>query len=406
MRRFFFIVVAVILIGISNVVAQTLSLIDDSLPPSVDVIHDASWQSRDNEHEWNIKMLPETQGFKVEEGLSKLWNEYDARIYWRIQTDINGLSSLVNCTIGLTNFDFTLGAWDSNFFATMPANLFCDGLGLQFPSYIEGICGLGDGTLWTDWERIGRNYANAIAHGLTNYYPDYWKRALALVGTNIPTALNWGFPGIATPGHPTGVTIQPVFGPPQPQMYLELAQRAQQQDLRGAAYIMQRYPLNVLPREALVQVLRWLPGDQIDPTRPGLEKLEDLKRGLTTREGIFDRTLQWASFRFFGGGPQPQGLTGASTPIEEAGVGHQVFFNVISRFATEVSPRVPMLWRSCFDLSSGLSIPFPLPLPPVVHAIPRVETMWTSVPEGRSIPGVQGKPFGYAALFAGLDAIK
>jgi hypothetical protein len=381
---------------------QTLSLVDDDIPPAVEVIHNDNWNKRIEPHEWRVLMLPEGQAFAVEEGLSKLWNEYDARIYWRIGTDINSLAYVPNCLVGLTNFDFLLGAWDGKFFATLDSSLFCDGLGLQWPTYLIGLCGVGDGTLWTDWGRIQSNYANAVVHGVTNYYPDYFKKALGVIGKNMPTALNWGFPGIALPGQPTGVVLQPIFGTPQPAMYVKLAQRAQNIDVRGAAYIMQNYPLNVLPRDLLKQVLRWLPGDKIDPSMPGLEDVEALKRGLTTRTGTFDLPLQWATPAFLGSGPKPTGETGASTPIEMAGVGHQVFFNVQSRFITEVSPRVPLLWRACFDLGSGATIPFPTPLPPVVHAIPRLESFWDSVPEGRAIPEVKGIPSSYGVVFAPL----
>ncbi len=381
---------------------QTLSLVDDDLPPAVEVIHDANWARRVKPHEWRVLMLPEAQAFAVEEGLSKLWNEYDARISWRIGTEINSLAYVPNCLVGLTNFDALLGAWDGNLLATVPPDLFCDGLGLQWPTYIIGLCGVGDGTLWTDWGRIQSNYANAVAHGLTTYYPDYTKKALGVIGKNMPTAINWGFPGIAFPGKPTGVVLQPIFGPPQPAMYLKLAQRAQNVDVRGAAYIMQNYPLNVLPRSVLKQVLRWLPGDQIDKSMPGLEEVEALKRELTTRTGIFDQPLQWATPSLLGSGPKPTGETAASTPYEMAGVGHQVFFNVQSRFIIEISPRIPLLWRSCFDLSSGAVIPFPTPLPPVVHAVPRLETFWDSVPEGRAIPEVKGVPSSYGVVLAPL----
>jgi hypothetical protein len=402
MKRFLSVLTIMFFLTACLVSGQTLSLIDDDLPPAVEVIHNDNWTARVEPHEWRVLMLPEQQAFAVEEGLSKLWNQYDARIFWRINTEINSLGYIPNCLIGITNFDALLGAWDGNFLATLPSDLFCDGLGLQFPTYIIGLCGLGDGTLWTDWSRIQSNFANAVAHGLTNYYPDYIKKALGIIGKNMPTALNWGFPGIAVPGQPTGVALQPIFGPPQPEMYLKLAQRAQNVDLRGAAYIMQNYPLNVLPRDMLKQVLRWLPGDKIDKSMPGLEDVEALKRELTKRSGIFDQPLQWANFALIGSGPKPTGETGASTPYEMAGVGHQVFFNVQTRFVFEVSPRIPLLWRACFDVWSGATIPFPTPLPPVVHAIPRLETFWNSVPEGRAIPEVKGVPSSYGVIFAPL----
>jgi hypothetical protein len=398
----------VLALGAAPTRGQTLSLIDDDLPPSVDVIDDASWRARARDHEWKVTMLPERQAFAVEEALSKLWNEYDARIYWRIRTDIDPVSFIPNCWISIFNLDFIAGAWDGNFLATVPGELFCDGLALQLPNYIIGLCGVGDGTLWTDWGRIQSNYANAVAHGLSTYYPDYYKKALAVIGKQMPTALNWGLvPNLALPGTPTGIALQPIFGPPRPQMYAELAQRAQNVDVRGGAYIMQNYPLNLLPRQLAKEVLRWLPDDKIEPSLQGLEKIEDLKRDLAKREGIFDRALQWATWDLVGlGGAKPRGDTGAATPTEMAGVGQQIFFNVQSRFITEVSPRIPILWRACFDIWSGATIPFPTPLPPVIHAVPRFEAYWNSIPEGRRILEAKGKPLGYAVTFAALNTTR
>ena len=105
---------------------------------------------------------------------------------------------------------------------------------------------------------------------------------------------------------------------------------------------------------------------------------------------MFSRPLQWADV--FGQGPEPRGSSGAATPYEYAGVGHAVLLGLQSSFVVELSPRVPIFWRSCLTETIP---PVPVPIPvliPLVLMGARVDTGWQSVPEGHEIRGVSATP--------------
>ena len=172
-----------------------------------------------------------------------------------------------------------------------------------------------------------------------------------------------------------------------------MALEAQKQDLRGFAYVLARYPFfDLLGNDITSRIqntVQRLPLETQRDGEPGLENLERLKYGLSKREGIFARPLQWADIFDT---PKPKGSSGAATPYEYAGIGHAVFFALQSSFITEVSPRVPIFWRTCLTESIP-PIPIPVPVPmPVVQANSRVGTGWQSVPEGYPIRGVKGVP--------------
>ena len=83
----------------------------------VEVLHDARLEQckrqnyqRCQPYEWSIPFMPISVADKLERALSEAWNRYDARVYWRVQTELGGQGSkLLNCTIGLTNFDLYRG---------------------------------------------------------------------------------------------------------------------------------------------------------------------------------------------------------------------------------------------------------------------------------------------------------
>ena len=246
----------------------------------------------------------------------------------------------------------------------------------------------------TFWDRVTNAYQSAYTHALTHYYPDYWTDVLEAIARYAPLALWWDGIYPVPPGGSSGLVLQPVMNVPNPQQYVNLALEAQRTDLRGFAYILARYPfLDLLSSPALgtlQQAVRRLPLESDRDGEAGLPTLEALKRGVSQREGVFSRPLQWGDV--FGLGPQPRGSSGAATPYEYAGVGHAVFIAAQSSFITEISPRVPIFWRTC--LTETLPpIPVPVPFPmPILHANSRVDTRWLSVPEGYPIPDLKDVP--------------
>ena len=366
----------------------------------VEVLHDARLEAckRQNygrclPYEWSVPFTTQGEAEKFERALSEAWNRFDARVYWRVQTAINGIGGqLANCTLGVLNWDAYLGAWDRNLFRTMPSSEFCDDLSGDWFLYIPTFCFLIDG--FTFWDRVTNAYQTAYTHALTRYYPEYWTDVLEAIARYAPLALWWDGIYPVLPGGSSGLVLQPVMNVPNPQQYVNLALEAQRTDLRGFAYILARYPfLDLLSSPALgtlQQAVRRSPLESDRDGEAGLPTLEALKRGVSQREGVFSRPLQWGDV--FGLGPQPRGSSGAATPYEYAGVGHAVFIAAQSSFITEISPRVPIFWRTC--LTETLPpIPVPVPFPmPILHANSRVDTRWLSVPEGYPIPDLKDVP--------------
>ena len=185
--------------------------------------------------------MPESVAEKVERGLSEAWNRFDARMFWRIQTEINGIGAyLTNCGLGVLNLDLLLGVWDKNLLSNMPASDFCDDLNPEWFLYIPTFCSLMD--VFTFWDRVTQAYARAYTHALVRYYPEYWADVLKVIATNIPLALWWDGVYPVLPGQTSGLVLQPIINLPNPQQYLNLALEAQKQDLRGFAYVLARYP--------------------------------------------------------------------------------------------------------------------------------------------------------------------
>ena len=366
----------------------------------IEVVHDrnlALCRQRDYQRcppfEWNVPFMPEAVAQKLERGLSEAWNRFNARAYWRIQTELGGIGAqLVNCTVGLTNLDVLLGAWDRQLIRDMPAEDFCDDLYPDITLYIPTFCFLMD--TFTFWDRVGEAYRRGLEHAMTVYYPQYWRQVLELIATNIPLALWWDGVYPVLPGQLSGLVLQPIAGLPNPQQYVNLALEAQRTDLRGFAYILARYPfLDLLGGSTLGklnQAVRRLPLEADRDGAPGLPALEELKRTLSNRESVFSRPLQWADA--LGQGPAPQGSSGAATPYEYAGVGHAVILGLQASFVIEVSPRVPIFWRSCLtETIPPVPVPIPVPMPLVLMGA-RVDTSWQSVPEGYAIRNLVGTP--------------
>ena len=343
--------------------------------------------------EWSVPFMPEDNAKRIERGLSEAWNRFDARTFWRVQTAINGLAAQVlNCMIGVTNFDVFLGAWDRQLITNQASSEFCDDLNTDLALYIPVPCPWLE--TFTFWDRVGQLYAEAYSYAVAHYAPDYWADVAKLAAREMPLALPWDGVYPVLPGQESGLLWQPIISTPNPAQYIELARVAQAKDARGFAYMLARYPfLNQLGGPVLGQLgqaIRRLPGEGDADGQPGLSQLEQLKSSLAKREGIFSRPFQWADLTATG--PEPQDVSGAATAYEYAGVGHVTALALQSKFVTEISPRVPIFWRSCWTVSvPPILVPVPTPMP-ILHLLPRVETFWQSIPEGYPIPGVKNTP--------------
>jgi hypothetical protein len=366
----------------------------------VEVLHDGRLEQckrqryeRCAPYEWSVPFTTQSMAEKLERALSEAWNRYDARVYWRVHTELGGIGGqLANCALGVLNWDAYLGAWDRNLFSNMTPSEFCDDMNGDWFLYISTFCSLMDS--FTFWDRVGETYRRAYTHALTHYYPAYWRDVLEALAKYASLALWWDGVYPVLPGSSSGLVLQPVLSTPNPQQYVNLALEAQRRDVRGFAYMLLRYPfLNLLGGDVLESLgsgVRTFPLETAQNGKPGIPALEEFKRVVPRREGIFSRPAQWADV--FGAGPQPRGSSGAATPYEYAGVGHAIFIAAQSTFITEVSPRVPIFWRTCLtETIPPVAVPVPLPMP-VLHANSRVETRWISVPEGYPIPDVRGVP--------------
>jgi hypothetical protein len=367
----------------------------------IEVVHDrnlARCKARDftrcSKFEWSVPFTLESEARNVERALSEAWNRFDARMYWRVNTAINGgVAHWSNCTLQWWLYDGLLKVWDRNAWGWMDAKDFCDDLRPEWDLFVATSCSSLDA--FTRWDKLAEVYAREVAHAYLYYYPQYWGDVLKAMAKHMPLALWWDGPYPVPPGSSSGLVFQPVVGPPNPQQYVELAQKAQQKDLRGAAYMLARYPfLDLLANSVTSQIVTRLPTEGEKDGFAGLEWLEPLKTTLTTRETIFSRANQWASWGWFGlPGPEPQGSSGAATPYEYAGVGAVPIFGVQSQFAFEFSPRVPIFWRVCFT-ETFPPIPVPVPLPmPMLMATTRINTHWQTVPEGYPIKEIKGFPY-------------
>jgi hypothetical protein len=327
----------------------------------------------------------ESNALEVERALSQHWNRYDARVYWRAQTALNQPGN-ANCLLG--GFDTRLGAWNGSILEILPPGDFCDGNLPIDPVWAPGICGLGTGIAYLDIPKGINAVAQAQLHGLATYYPEYLKDSARAILTHLPTA---AYPdGILAP-YTRSRAVQGIVRPaPNPGLYLELIQRAQEADARGAAYLLTSNPL-IAPTAR--PILRPLPTDQWDLTYPGLRGIELLK-SVSTRTGIHSRWAQFADNRAFGGEPRPTGESGVASAEEHSRYGHATFLEVFPETITEASPRVPTMNLFCFALTAAPPWVVPIPLPPlpvpIIHlASSRLNTRWYSVPEGYALPSVK-----------------
>jgi hypothetical protein len=206
----------------------------------VEVVHDRNLEicrGQDYQNcpqfEWSAPFMPEGTAKTLERGLSEAWNRFNARAFWRIQTELGGQAAkLINCTIGQTNLDLFFGAWDHELIRNVPADDFCDGLNPDFLLYIPTFCSLMDA--FTFWDRVGEAYRRGLEHAMTTYYPQYWQQVLQLIVKTIPLALWWDGVYPVLPGQTSGLVLQPIASAPNPGQYVNLALEAQRAYLESA----------------------------------------------------------------------------------------------------------------------------------------------------------------------------
>jgi hypothetical protein len=176
----------------------------------------------------------------------------------------------------------------------------------------------------------------------------------------------------------------------------------------AAVYFTQTAALDVGCQTALLAGttlgLYKLPTETFDPATPGLNELEELKRLMADRESagdtwqrtplLFgDRTALSPKYRkttlplanFFG---EPAKF-GTATPTAHACLGQTTFLQLFQKFEVITPP-----YRSVQRLTAclvGVTL-VPLIPQPLVFSEPRWHSDWSSVPEGYTIPNVEGEP--------------
>jgi len=332
----------------------------------------------DCKFEYPVPYVLESEAKKLERALSEAWARFDARVANRVDAAVYG--SALKCQSPPQ--DQYLGAWDGTP-KELPTDEFCDG---DLPSapvmWYPMVCP----DFYLDWEELGKRYADALLHGYTNYLPDYYADVAAAITRYAPLTLQWN--NALVPD--SGAAIVPVanMDAGSVDQWRQLAEDAQNEDVRGAVYVNQALP--GIPQE-LRKTLRSLPDDQRSDEGPGLAVLEALKRKITTRGDIFpdDKPQYWAGMN---GGPVPEGNTGAALPEEYQIYGVVPVMRLYDKVDTEFSPHTPIFFVACLTPTTPpLPIPIPIPLP-IVNVAPRIHTGWEAVPEGWPIEGIKGDP--------------
>jgi hypothetical protein len=384
-------------------------------------------------HEWSAPYIPEQYSEKLEEGLSRAWNRFDARTLWRMNAYINsnpdpheGPYSYGNDCNGSKKVDGFIDAWNDNPNGTIDPNQFCDDLKPDGQKAYE-CKDFGNYVKWIDWNVVQKRYDAVMKHSSEKYYnyapgsspADYWSDVYAMMDRWMPGALDWdgvydidrygagsgqsvpsGGYAVGTAG---GSTLSPVFSlQPNPSIYQKLASRAQSIDPRGYDYVMQQYKGMGGNRKNL----KAAPGDSYNPGYSGLPKFEVLKYDLSDPDrDIFNDppARKWSVV----GQARPTGSKGLGSMEEQQNVGHATFLRVWARKDREYSPREVHFIVKCkkqkldFLISRkdtmgtnivGSSDLKPGCCGPVTFDKTRAHTDWKSIPEGYQIPNVVGIP--------------
>ena len=380
-------------------------------------------------HEWSVPYINEQNSEKLEEGLSRAWNRFDARTLWRMNSLINsrpdpevtGFSYLRNCGSnggdGHEVEDPFIDAWNANNAGKINNREFCDDLE---PDGAEAyVCDKNGKIKSINWGAVRERFKKVLEYADQKYYAytrgsypaDYWTEVYATMDKWMPGALDWdGVYDIDRYGAGGGVgsaggsTISPVYSAqPNTAMYIGLANKAQGIDPRGYDYILQQYRGQGANRKNLKSAT----GDSYTDGYPGLPKIEALKYDLSDpNRDIFytNPPRKWS----VSGRARPTGSKGLGSMEEQQNVGHATFLRVWGRKDREYSPRSVSFYVKCKKESKdylisridqqGKNVPpathdlVPGCCEPVKFEKTRAHTDWKSIPEGYQIPNVLGIP--------------
>ncbi len=383
-------------------------------------------------HEWSVPYINEQNSEKLEEGLSRAWNRFDARTLWRMNSLINSnpdpgrarYSYSGNCS-GSKHTDPFIDAWNDDTSGEIATDDFCDNLQ---PDGAEAYTCKDNGKIKDiRWGVVQARFDKVMKYSTEVYYPympasnpaDYWSEVYATMDLWMPGALDWdgvydidryGAGGGVIPqggysvGSAGGSTISPVYSIlPNTPMYVSLAGKAQAIDPRGYDYILRQYKGQGANRKNL----KALPGDSYSTDGyPGLPKIEALKYNLSDpNRDIFYASppMKWS----VGGQARPTGAKGLGSMVEQQNVGHATFLRVWARKDREYSPREVHFIVKCKKETKDYLISKgdrqgtnivgdtnlkPGCCSPVTFDKTRAHTDWKSIPEGYQIPNVVGIP--------------
>jgi hypothetical protein len=349
-------------------------------------------------YKWDIPFVPETAARAVEKDLSFAYNKLDMRLWWRTQALLNSpWSLLTNCLINLGNIDIYIGNWDSNFLSFVNPSDFCDGIPVLLPPVLGGICGINWDTIYTDWDSITQRIIDAYSHTVTNYYPDYIREVQVSLARNNPLPYIHDL-GYNNPLSDLSSWNMAVTSTPNPQMYANMIQSGTTINAAAPAYYSIGVPGVYRNIPAMRYVLSAPLGGTPSVDKPGIDGLEQNKRHNSEREGIFSRALQWGALKFlWSTGPEPQGQTGAATPLEYSYFGATPLMQVYNKVELDMTVRgfhvIPFACTRIQVLPPATWVePRALIIPPQPRMFARYQTEWLTVPQGRNIPNVSGVP--------------
>ena len=375
--------------------------------------------------EWDLPFMPSELATEAERGIADAWFRFETRAYHRSLLDVGASWYPVACTLG--GLDLFNLVFSGSLF--VPPSEFCDDKTLTiFPdcffscdvNLFASRCPEPRGACQAC---IRERLLDAWQHAMTVYYPEYQAQVVSEVLTPLVAlgALPWSGTPLLNDG---GSLIMPVADPANAPLLIEdVAQRLIPEGLRldprAATYYTQTAAMDLGCRAALgvgsrAGLLRLPTENPYPEPLPGLYKLEELKRLLSSRESAGDtwkRTfamlLTWDRTQLYPRYATPTGSlenllfgeparTGAGLPTQAACLGVAPFFEVYQKQDTVPIAHRPIVrhatcWVSYFPPVTGIVF---APLPPhvMVFAGPRFHTTWASVPEGFAIPNTRNRP--------------
>ncbi len=456
MKQSIFRYVSVLLLGFTCAYAQegytpevvsdgVLSLVED-LPefgnaegvyrqtPFVEVIHkeglekcrDAGFdQDQCPTFEWSLPFLPPKQATDAEVAIAEEWFRLETRAYFRTLLEIGAAHPALACTLGGLDIFWLVYTGDIFF----PAEEFCDGKSVQILPDCFWACDFN--LLETQCPEAKPGCEDCVREGIKEawthiqkeYYPDYQQAVLEKVITPLTVAggLLWSEDPLLTDGALVApiadfTNIPDVLG----DVATKLIPEGIKIDPRAATYYTQtaapppqgdmgcRRALLVGSKLGLIR----LPGQTLDPSAPGLPRLEDLKRTLSDRESAgetYKRTLmmllKWSKEEIYPKYTEGDGMFanifsgeearfGTADPGLYACLGYTTFFQVYQKLIDPVVSVHRPITRPSVCWTEYIPAFTLVPLLPevMIWANPRWHTEWAAVPEGFDIPNVKGEP--------------